>query len=60
VVEPLTAHAYDLGMSASFTVQRLTSADLLLLRSLNALFGEAFSDPETYGAERCASATARS
>jgi aminoglycoside 3-N-acetyltransferase I len=34
-----------------FKVRRLTSADLALLRKLNMVFGEAFSDLETYGAE---------
>lgn len=34
-----------------FKVRRLTSADLALLRKLNVVFGEAFSDLETYGAE---------
>ena len=32
-----------------FSVQRLTAAEVSLLRELNALFGEAFSDPATYG-----------
>lgn len=36
---------------SSFSVHRLTSGDIQLLRALNALFGEAFGDPETYGAE---------
>lgn len=31
-----------------FTVSQLTSADLALLRALNALFGEVFHDRETY------------
>jgi len=35
----------------SFTFRRLTPADVPLLRKLNALFGEAFADPGTYGAE---------
>ena len=35
----------------SFTVRRLSSADVLLVRKLNALFGDAFADAETYGAE---------
>jgi aminoglycoside 3-N-acetyltransferase I len=33
------------------TLHRLKPADVLLLRKLNALFADAFSDPETYGAE---------
>ena len=32
-------------------LRRLTSADVGLLRKLNAVFGQAFADPETYGAE---------
>lgn len=32
-----------------FTVRRLTPADIGLCRKLNALFGEAFAEPETYG-----------
>ena len=37
-------------MSVSFSLYRLTSADIGLLRALNAVFGEAFGDSETYGA----------
>jgi Tfp pilus assembly protein PilF len=37
--------------SSSVTVRHLTPADVLLLRKLNALFGDAFAEPETYGAE---------
>jgi aminoglycoside 3-N-acetyltransferase I len=33
-----------------FTVRRLGPADLALLRKLNSLFGKAFGDPATYGA----------
>jgi len=33
-----------------FTVSRLGPSDIRLLRKLNALFGAAFVDPETYGA----------
>jgi aminoglycoside 3-N-acetyltransferase I len=40
-----------LGMSVSFDVHRLRPADVPLLRALNALFGEAFADPEAYGAK---------
>ena len=36
--------------SVPFQIHRLRSADIPLLRQLNALFGEAFTDPETYGA----------
>ena len=32
-------------------LHRLTAVDVPLLRALNALFGEAFDDPVTYGAE---------
>ena len=32
-----------------FALKRLTSDDVFLLRQLNALFGQAFSDCETYG-----------
>jgi aminoglycoside 3-N-acetyltransferase I len=38
-------------MYGSFALRRLTHADVPLFRALNALFGEAFGDPETYGAE---------
>jgi aminoglycoside 3-N-acetyltransferase I len=31
-------------------IRRLSPADIPLVRSLNALFGEAFAEPETYGA----------
>lgn len=34
-----------------FLLRRLGSADVRLLRQLNALFGDAFGDPETYGGE---------
>jgi len=37
--------------SQSVTLRRLTSSDVPLLRKLNALFGEAFGDPNTYGTE---------
>lgn len=37
-------------MPVSFSLYRLTSADVGLLRALNAVFGEAFGDSETYGA----------
>jgi aminoglycoside 3-N-acetyltransferase I len=33
------------------TLRRLMPADVRLLRKLNALFGDAFADPEPYGAE---------
>jgi aminoglycoside 3-N-acetyltransferase I len=35
----------------SVTLRRLSSSDVPLLRKLNALFGEAFGDPNTYGME---------
>jgi aminoglycoside 3-N-acetyltransferase I len=37
--------------SAPFTLRRLAPADVPLMRKLNALFAEAFAEPETYGAE---------
>jgi aminoglycoside 3-N-acetyltransferase I len=38
-------------MYASFRIHQLTPADVPLLRSLNALFAEAFGDREAYSAE---------
>jgi aminoglycoside 3-N-acetyltransferase I len=38
-------------MSELFVLHQLTSVDVPLMRSLNALFGEAFGDPDTYGAQ---------
>jgi aminoglycoside 3-N-acetyltransferase I len=38
-------------MSVSFTLRQLTPADVPLFRALNALFGEAFDDAESYGAQ---------
>ena len=38
-------------MSSPVTVRRLGPADAPLLRKLNALFGEAFDDPDTYRGE---------
>jgi aminoglycoside 3-N-acetyltransferase I len=38
-------------MSLDCTVHQLTPADVPLIRALNALFGEAFGDSETYGGE---------
>ena len=35
----------------AFSVYKLTPSDVVLIRSLNALFGEAFGDADTYGAE---------
>jgi aminoglycoside 3-N-acetyltransferase I len=37
-------------MSDAFRIHRLTPSDLPLLRSLNALFGAAFGEPDTYTA----------
>lgn len=34
----------------AFSVYKLTPSDVVLIRSLNALFGEAFGDADTYGA----------
>jgi aminoglycoside 3-N-acetyltransferase I len=38
-------------MPASFNLHQLTPADVPLLRALNALFGKAFNDPKSYGAQ---------
>ena len=38
-------------MNATFTVRQLAAADVAQLRALNALFGIAFAEPETYGAQ---------
>ena len=38
-------------MSPACIVRRLTSDDTTRFRELNALFGEAFADPDTYGGE---------
>lgn len=38
-------------MSDAFRVHRLTPSDLALLRSLNAVFGAAFAEPDTYTAQ---------
>lgn len=38
-------------MHAAFEIHRLTPGDVALTRALNALFGEAFGESETYGAE---------
>src|SRR4051812_7156508 len=37
-------------MPDRFEISRLTPAEVPLLRQLNTLFGDAFDDPETYGA----------
>jgi aminoglycoside 3-N-acetyltransferase I len=39
-------------MIAGVAIRRLGPADVSLLRKLNALFGDAFADPETYGASQ--------
>lgn len=36
--------------STSFTLHRLTPADLPLMRAMNAMFGRAFGEPDTYTA----------
>ena len=36
---------------SNFSIHRLTSADVHRLRALNELFGQAFNDTETYGAQ---------
>ena len=38
-------------MVADWRIHTLTPADVSILRSMNAMFGEAFSEPDTYGAE---------
>lgn len=38
-------------MHAAFNIRQLTHADAVLVRALNVLFGEAFGDADTYGAE---------
>ena len=38
-------------MIPAFTLRRLASGDVAVLRRLNALFAEAFDDPAAYGAE---------
>lgn len=41
--------AYSTSMDTFVSLRRLSSADAALLRALNAVFGEAFGDSETYG-----------
>lgn len=38
-------------MSSDFAIRRLTAADVQIFRKLNTVFGEAFGEPVTYGAE---------
>jgi aminoglycoside 3-N-acetyltransferase I len=45
------ARASDASHRRSFSVVRLEPSDLPLLRKLNALFGRAFDDRETYGGD---------
>lgn len=40
-----------MAVAPSVLVRRLTRNDVPLMRALNALFGDAFGEPETYGAE---------
>lgn len=40
-----------MATAPSFTVNRLEPGDVALMRALNAVFGEAFGEPDTYGAE---------
>ncbi|MBM6593432.1 AAC(3)-I family aminoglycoside N-acetyltransferase [Microvirga pudoricolor] len=47
----MTASSTDSSTAAFPAIQRLGPADLTLFRRMNALFGEAFSDPDAYGAE---------
>lgn len=35
----------------AITLRRLGPTEIPLMRGLNALFGEAFAEPETYGAQ---------
>jgi aminoglycoside 3-N-acetyltransferase I len=42
---------WSVAMHAFFSVRQLTPREVPLLRALNALFGEAFGEPHTYGAE---------
>ena len=37
--------------STPFAIRRLSSPDIALMRRLNALFGDVFAEPETYGGE---------
>jgi aminoglycoside 3-N-acetyltransferase I len=41
----------DTAKPASFTVQRLQPSDVRLVRKINALFAQAFTEPETYSAK---------
>ena len=51
-LEPHESSRYTGAMSPSpVTLRRLKATDVLLLRKLNALFGAAFEDPDTYGAK---------
>lgn len=38
-------------MSLPFAVQRLKPSDVPIMRALNAVFGEAFDDPDSYGGQ---------
>ena len=38
-------------LATPFAIRRLSSPDIALMRRLNALFGDVFAEPETYGAE---------
>src|SRR6185312_7539114 len=50
-VEVAIEGAMDSSPSNDFVVRALTAADVLPLRQLNALFGVAFHEPETYGSQ---------
>lgn len=55
--------AYDsppLPMATPYSVKRLKPADVDLFRGLNRMFGEAFGEPDTYGAEPPSDAYLRS
>jgi aminoglycoside 3-N-acetyltransferase I len=41
----------DRSMTASFTIEQLTPDDVPIMRQLNAVFGEAFGERETYGGD---------
>jgi aminoglycoside 3-N-acetyltransferase I len=40
-----------MAAALNLTARRLTPGDVALLRALNAVFGQAFGEPETYGAD---------
>jgi aminoglycoside 3-N-acetyltransferase I len=50
LIDPSMGHldGYNGNVDATINIQRLGPADVALMRSLNVLFGTAFSEPETY------------